>query len=283
MKKILLLIASCCLAVSMTAQVLNVNQIEQEQDQWCWSASSKTILDYYGFVKKQCEIAEWVRNTATFHNFGTTNCCTSASKGCNYWNYNYNEKGSIQDILVYFGNLQNTGVAAALTQTEIQTELSKNRLFVIRWGWSAGGGHFIVGHGISGSNVYYMNPWFGEGKKIGTYSWVKQGAASGGDTHTWTHTNKITSNVVSGVDPVEVTAVYCYPNPVASALTIEGLLQNKPVKVEITDMLGKVCISRELIPSSDRTVIETTGLSKGIYLLKLNSVAVNTQQKLVVQ
>jgi hypothetical protein len=282
MKKILLLITSCCLFFSVNAQVLNVSKIEQEQDQWCWAASSKDILDYYGIIKKQCEIAEWVRTTATFYNFGSTDCCVSASKGCNYWNYNYNSKGSIQDILVYFGNLQNTGVAAALTQAEIQTEVNKNHLFVIRWGWAGGGGHFIVGHGISGSNVYYMNPWFGEGKKIGTYTWVKQGAENGGDTHTWTHTNKITSTV-TGIDQLEAAAVHYYPNPVSSSLTIEGLKQDKVVKIEILDMLGKVCISKEIVPASDKMVIETNGLNKGIYALKLSSASINIEQKLIVQ
>ena len=282
MKKIFLLLSSCSLFFSMTGQVLNVNKIEQEQDQWCWAASSKNILDYYGIVKKQCEIAEWVRNNATFHNFGSTNCCTNASNGCNYWNYNYDEKASIQDILVYFGKIQNKGVAAALTESEIQTELGNNRLFVIRWGWASGGGHFIVGHGISGSNVYYMNPWFGEGKKIGTYSWMKKGAATGGDTHTWTHTNKITS-IPTGMDQVTTSTIHCYPNPVSSLLTIEGLTQDKMVKIEIVDMLGKVCISKELVPASDKMIIETEDLNKGIYALKLRSASLNTEQKLIVQ
>lgn len=282
MKKIFLLITSCCLFFSMTGQVLNVNKIEQEQDQWCWSACSKDILDYYGIVKKQCEIAEWVRNTATFNNFGSTDCCVNASKGCNYWNYNYGEKGSIQDILVYFGKLQNVGVAAALTQAEIQTELSNNRLFVIRWGWTAGGGHFVVGHGISGSNIYYMNPWFGEGKKIATYTWLKKGAESGGDTHTWTHTNKITSTV-TGIEEMEAAAILYYPNPVSSSLTIEGLKHDKPVKIEIIDMLGKVCISKEIVPSTNKTVIETTNLDKGVYAIKLQSASIHTEQKLIVQ
>ena len=282
MKNIILLISACCLSLCSKAQVLNVNQIEQEQDQWCWAASTKDVLDYYGFSKKQCEIAEWVRTTATFYNFGSTNCCTNASKGCNYWNYNYNEKGSMQDILIHFGNLQNTGVAAALTQTEIQTELSNNRLFIIRWGWSQGGGHFIVGHGISGSNVYYMNPWFGEGKKIATHSWMKKGAASGGDTHTWTHTNKITSTV-TGINQQEAANMHYYPNPANASLTIEGLKQDKPVKLEILDMLGKVCISREFIPSSDKTIIETGSLNRGMYILKLYTASLSTEQKLIVQ
>lgn len=76
------------------------------------------------------------------------------AKGCNYWNYNYGDKGSIQDILVYFGKLQNVGVAAALTQAEIQTELSNNRLFVIRWGWTAGGGHFVVGQKVEEIHIH---------------------------------------------------------------------------------------------------------------------------------
>lgn len=282
MKKIFLLLTFCSLFFSLTGQVLNVNKLQQEQDQWCWAACSKNILDYYGFVKKQCEIAEWVRNTATFYNFGSTDCCVNASKGCNYWNYNYGNKGSIQEILVQFGKLQNTGVAAALTQSEIQTELSNNRLFVIRWGWSAGGGHFIVGHGISGSNVYYMDPWFGEGKKIATYSWVKQGAASGGDTHTWTHTNKITSKITS-IGQTDAAVLSFYPNPVSSSLTIEGLTPNKRINMEIIDLLGKVCISKDLFPSSDKLLIETGSLNKGIYVLRLRSTSLNTEQKLVVQ
>ncbi|HSH67523.1 MAG TPA: T9SS type A sorting domain-containing protein, partial [Bacteroidia bacterium] len=268
--------------LSMAGQVLSVSQVEQEQDQWCWAACSKNILDYYGFSKKQCEIVEWVRKTATFHNFGSTECCTNASKGCNYWNYNYDEKGSIQDILVYFGKLQNVGVAAALTQSEIQTELTNNRLFVIRWGWSQGGGHFIVGHGVNGSNLYYMNPWFGEGKKIGTYSWVKKGAASGGDTHTWTHTNKITT-VVTGIDKSDASTVRYYPNPLSSVLTIEGLKPTIPVTLEIMDMLGKVCFSNEFVPSTDKTTFNTSELKKGMYILKLRSASLNTEGKIVVQ
>jgi len=154
MKKLLLFSAlQTFLFFSVIAQVLNVNNNEQLYNQWCWAASSKTVLDYYGFVNQQCDIAEWVRTTATFHNYGSVNCCTDATQGCNYWNYNYGSEGSIQDILIHFGNLQNTGVANALTLTEITTEIQNNRLFVIRWGWSTGGGHFIVGHGISGNNI----------------------------------------------------------------------------------------------------------------------------------
>src|SRR6185312_3878272 len=164
MKKLLTTLTLCsCFVFLGTAQVLNVGNNEQEYNEWCWAGSSKTILDYYGFTQQQCDIAEYTRQTATFNNFGSVPCCTDATQGCNYWNYNYGSAGSIQDILVHFGNKQNTGVATSLTMAEITTEIQNNHLFVIRWGWSTGGGHFIVGHGISGNNIYFMNPWFGEG------------------------------------------------------------------------------------------------------------------------
>ncbi len=228
-----------CLCLSLEAQVLNVVNNEQEQDQWCWAGSSKTILDYYGYVNSQCQIVEWTRNTATFHNFGSTNCCTNPSQGCNYWNYNYNSAGSIQDILVHFGALQNTGVNSALSQTTVQTELQHNRLFVIRWGWASGGGHFIVGHGLSGNNLYYMNPWFGEGLKIGTYSWV-----CSGDSHTWTNTNKITTNTTGTGDLSNTTnkpAIAAYPNPFTNSTKIEYTLEEeKEVKINVYNVLGEL-------------------------------------------
>lgn len=205
-----------CFSFSIRAQVLNVGKNEQEHDQWCWSACSKTILDYYGFPKSQCQIADWTRTTATFYNFGSTPCCTDATKGCNYWNYNSGSAGSIQEILVHFGKLQNTSVSA-LTQAQVKSELGLNHLFVIRWGWDAGGGHFIVGHGLNVNNLYYMNPWFGEGLKIGTYSWVSKG-----DTHTWTHTNKITS-VTTGLPELvsDLKSSEAIPNPFSTSTQID--------------------------------------------------------------
>ena len=105
---------------------------------------------------------------------------------------------------------------------------------------------------------------------------------SGGDTHTWTHTNKITSTV-TGVEEKEEAAIQYYPNPVSSSLTIEGLKKDKPVKIEIIDMLGNVCISKEIVPSTDKTVIETTNLNKGVYAVRLRSPSLNAEQKSIVQ
>jgi hypothetical protein len=176
------------LPAAAAGQVFNAPLIIQEQNEWCWAGVSSAILQYYGHPQNQCTIAEYTRTVATWHNFGTVNCCNNPNLGCNYWNYNWGYAGSIQDILMHWG-VNNYGIGAALGIAQIQTEIAAGRPFIIRWAWSSGGGHFLVGHGILDSTLYYMNPWPGEGLKIGDHSWV----VSDGSTHTWTHTTKITT------------------------------------------------------------------------------------------
>jgi transposase-like protein len=175
--------------VLVSGQVLEVPVVTQEQDQWCWVGVSCSVLKYYGQDLAQCTIAEYTRSTALWNDWGPVDCCTDATQGCNMWNYNYGMPGSIQDILRHWG-VENTGLGSTLTTADVQTHLNAGRPFIIRWGWTSGGGHFVVGHGLNGTSLYYMDPWFGEGRKIAEYSWV----VSGG-THTWTHTNVIFTNL----------------------------------------------------------------------------------------
>lgn len=268
-------ILTMSISISVNAQILNVQSEIQDYDQWCWAASSQCILAYYGFPEQQCTIAEYTRETATFQSFGTVNCCTDATQGCDNWDYNYGYTGSIQDILIHFGNIQNTGIANPLTPSEITTELQNNRLFVIRWGWSTGGGHFLVGYGISGNNLYYMNPWFGEGLKISTIAYVDSGVGGTGTstaTHTWTHTNEITSNV-SGIAGLNNSQPFIlFPNPAQDFITIKDLEVNKTFHLEIMNLLGQKILSKEIQPdNSGSSILDIRNLSKGTYLIKLIS------------
>jgi len=165
-------------------------EVIQEQNEWCWTGVTAAIFDYFKNSVTQCEIAEYTRTVATWHDFGSEDCCINPNLGCNYWNYNYGSYGSIEDILESMQNkisIQNYGLSRKLTMIEVETDLSNNKPFVIRWVWDGGGGHFLVGYGIDENYLHYMNPWFGEGNKIGTYDWVSLGGG-----HTWTHTNRIT-------------------------------------------------------------------------------------------
>jgi hypothetical protein len=200
-KKYKNIIAVIILLLSVTArpyaQVLGVPEIIQEQTNWCWSASTKCILEYYNHPNNQCTIAEYARSVSTScnpNNYGTTNCCTNPSLGCNQWNYNWGCPGSMQDILIHFGSIQTTPYASTIPTTQIQTEINAGHPFLFRWGWYSGGGHFLVGYGISGSTIYYMNPLPGYGYEIADYSWVVDDGV-----HAWTHTQTISCDGVNNI------------------------------------------------------------------------------------
>ncbi len=167
--------------------VLDVPETIQERDQWCWAAVSTAIIRGKGTFVSQCTVAEYTRIHATWHNFGSVDCCVDPLQGCNYWNYNWGFAGSIQDILQNWG-ISNYGYGASLALSMVQSNINENKPFIIRWGWTGGGGHFLVGYGVADSTLYYMNPWPGEGRKIADYTWVVTGS-----NHTWTHTNILTT------------------------------------------------------------------------------------------
>ena len=181
---VILLIIIGSLGLKLNAQILNVPLVIQEQTNWCWAATSKCVLDYYSFTNAQCTIADYTRTVATWHNFGSVNCCVDPSQGCNYWNYMWGFPGSIEDILIHFGSIYDNEISTYLSIPQIQAEASAGRPFIFRWGWYSGGGHFLVGQGISGTNMYYMNPLPGYGYEISNYNWV----VDDGSSHTWTHT-----------------------------------------------------------------------------------------------
>jgi hypothetical protein len=187
MKKYLLIaIAFFYMGAAGAQVVLPVPVTIQEHDQWCWAGCTKCILNYYGDSISQCQIAEYVRTVATWNNFGTTNCCIDATVGCNYWNYNSGQPGSIQDILEHFDGLTNY-IYGVLTLAQMDTENVHHFPFVCHWSWATGGGHFVVGSGVdAGSNIHYMNPWFGEGAGICVYSWMITDGS-----HTYDGTNVI--------------------------------------------------------------------------------------------
>lgn len=208
MRKIILFLLALITVGQLKSQVLNVSEVIQEQDQWCWAAVSACILDYYCAPTPQCEIAEYTRNVATWNDFGNTDCCDNPSLGCNYPNYMWGYDGSILDILEHFGNISSYGCYSSLTKPEITTEIENNRLFVIQWVWDNGNGHFIVGHGLIGDNLYYMDPWFGEGLKIANYDWVESWSDG-----SWAYTGRITespsNNIPSNAGTISGTTTVC--------------------------------------------------------------------------
>jgi hypothetical protein len=244
----------------LSAQILNVSRITQSQNQWCWAGCSACVLEFYGKLVTQCQIAEYTRTVEQFSDisFGNSNCCSSPAS-CNNWNYNWGGPGSIEDILVHFANIPNNKIGSFISLSDITTSIQANRLFIIRWAWTTGGGHFVVGHGIAGENIYYMNPWPGEGKKIATYDWIKTAT-----DHSWTHTNTFTVSAQPPADAGPITGIttVCqgqtfvkYKVPViARALTYEWTLPEGATGLSKTDSIA-VSYGEDAVPG----VISVTG------------------------
>jgi hypothetical protein len=227
---LLMLVLFSALPALLPAQVLNVSKVTQTQNQWCWAGCSQCILEFYGKSVTQCQIAEYTRTSEQFTDigFGNSNCCTSPAT-CNNWNYNWGGAGSIEDILMHFASIPNDKLSLSLSLAQITLAIQANKLFIVRWALTAGGGHFVVGHGISGENIYYMNPWPGEGKKIATHAWLLTAT-----DHSWTHTNICTVSAqppgpagrISGETTVcQGGTVFTYTIPaIARALSYEWTL-----------------------------------------------------------
>lgn len=153
----------------------------QEHSMWCWAGCSEATLEYYNQFPLQCEIANYAWNK--------TSCCGdydfySSVKGCNKSNFLYGNDGSIQGILLHWG-VDSVGMDVPLNWTESTSELDNGFPFVMRWGWTQGGGHFLVGFGYisDGSYLEYMDPWPGEGYTTSTFTYVVSA-----EDHDWTHT-----------------------------------------------------------------------------------------------
>jgi hypothetical protein len=173
------------------ATILNVPETTQEQNMWCWAGASRATLLYYGLDVAQCTIAEYTRTHAVWHNYGSVDCCVDPNAGCNYINYPTGA-GSVEDILRHWG-VDNNFVPTALSPTQASDEIEARRPFIIVWIYDTGGGHYVVGHGLEGSTLYYMDPWFGEGSKLAEYHWIVRG-----EDHTWVNTNTMVSSPAAG-------------------------------------------------------------------------------------
>ncbi|MEJ2611608.1 MAG: cellulase family glycosylhydrolase [Candidatus Thiodiazotropha sp.] len=151
---------------SSSSSILNVPLIEQEQENWSWAGAAQSILQYYGNEWRQCDIAEYARTHSTYRNYGSEDCCKNPSDACNNLNELATEKGSIQDILKNIGphSMGSTLVKGILTEEEAIDSIQQKRPFII-----LAGQNFIVGHGLKNGNLYYMDPWEGEGYGFNKY------------------------------------------------------------------------------------------------------------------
>ena len=170
------------------SRTLNIPLVTQEHSQWCWAGSSKAVLNFYLQNPSQCQIVNWAFGL----NYACGNTNFNWSSNANQPNNMYGSNGSVQNILKAW-NVPNTAYSVASSWNSVISDINANRPFVIRYGWSSGGGHIMVGRGYETANgtnyLYIMNPWPGEGQTYRSYN----SAVSASD-HQWTHTQRMNIN-----------------------------------------------------------------------------------------
>jgi hypothetical protein len=278
MKQWILILALIFVFRDVQAQtILAVPTVTQEKTEWCWAGCSKSLLFFYGTNVSQCQIAEYTRTMATWHSYGVVDCCVDPDMGCNYPNYLWGADGSIENILLDLGSLQTLNNYSPLSYQTIITEIDQARPFIVRWGWTNGGGHFVIGKGYkaTSNSVYYMNPWPGEGAKVATYAWLVNDGS-----HNWTHTLQMapTPSATAIAEKSEETGIVIYPNPATELITIEASGKTFDM-VELNDVTGKSVYQSTNIHLID---LGSLKLSKGLYILKLSKASNHYYKKIII-
>src|SRR4029434_6572103 len=96
---------------SSHAVVLNVPQNYQEKDQWCWAATSQSLLTYYGVNLTQTEIAQYGTGGQNIPNFLAVSDAT---------------KNGVTGILDFFAGIASTGVVGPVLPDRLAQDLDVN-------------------------------------------------------------------------------------------------------------------------------------------------------------
>jgi Papain-like cysteine protease AvrRpt2 len=158
---------------------LDLEVPRQEQDNWCWAATSTGIAHFYDedSTWTQCEIAN--------SNLGRTDCCAGAGSGpCNVYGY-------LDRALATVGHFDRIAALAADFQS-VDTEIDARRPLGVRVAWSGGGAHFVAIGGyreLPEPYVHVEDPWYGPSDV--PYATLANGYHG---TGTWTHTYWTTPN-----------------------------------------------------------------------------------------
>lgn len=173
---IILIISS---EIQSNAQQLYVKEYLQEQDKWCWAATTQCVLDYYGVDVSQCEIVDYARTHSTPQRYGTQDCCSFPSGDCN-------DDGYFGIGFENFAGFSLT-ITEVLSLNEISTLLRSMKPVVISWKYNnTSVRHVVVIYGVRNNEVMIMDP------AVGFYD-LSYSVLINNNRYTWTssYTNKI--------------------------------------------------------------------------------------------
>jgi len=153
--------------------VLPFTMQAQTQSNWCWAATSTSVSRYYSILSPwtQCKVAS--------EELGQTCCTTPVPGACNVpW--------FLDSALTRTNNFVSVQGGTVAWST-VKSELEKGLVVGARIGWSGGGGHFMVLHGVSSIGVtnylHIDDPIYGQ--SVWTY---QQFATNYQGSGSWSHT-----------------------------------------------------------------------------------------------
>jgi len=191
-KYILLLFIGFNLTLNAQTIELAVPHVKQDKTEWCSAAVSKSVLDYHGINKSQCNIMEYVR--AVSSGYGAYGCCSPDPPGfehpCNKpvpLGFG-NEQGSVKGILMHFGNLVSEAALHPINTYNIENELTNGNPIVVQWNYynpPFGGpdAHAIVIYKIvDKTEIHFMDP------ALNDYDWLSYNDFYDNEEHRWAGT-----------------------------------------------------------------------------------------------
>ncbi|TMR03846.1 hypothetical protein ETD83_09605 [Actinomadura soli] len=139
-------VAAATLAMSgsvASAGELQITQLVQEQNQWCWAASGLTIAKFHGKGNvSQNEFCNLARNRQS-----GTQCPNQP--GYLQW-----DQTAFQKLGLSPGQ-----VTGPMSYQAVVTEIDAKRPIETGIYWTAGGGHAQVIYGYNGQTLSYGDPW----------------------------------------------------------------------------------------------------------------------------
>ena len=136
-----------------TSEAVAIPKVKQAQTNWCWAASSVSILKYYGKSVTQNAFVSKVKGSAV--------------------NKTASDREVLAGLKAY--GLTGTLVSDAITYNRIVSQIGTGKPVYAGWTWNTSGGHAIVIDGFDGLSastgyVEYMDPADGKCHSLSFYA-----------------------------------------------------------------------------------------------------------------
>ena len=127
-----------------TSCILPFNMQLQTQSNWCWAATATSVSEFYSIF------CNWTQCKVASQEMASDCCATPGSTTCNQpWYLDKALSRTNNHVSISGGTL---------SWEDVKDELEKGLVVGARIGWSGGGGHFMVIHGVSKvGNTKYLH------------------------------------------------------------------------------------------------------------------------------